>query len=303
MMMEEVVARFVVAYHTLPGGPWSQTPGAWLMSSMGRDFNGFIQARKAGKGGDPEWHIMRHLLKIRALRKEIMDIETVCSVSVLGRQAARMFSGQFDETLVLQSLQARSASEAVSAQMQTPASAATQAQSQSVLVKGGNGPALPAAIRETKAPVSLQPADQQQWLTSEDTIALTQKALETGIDPSMLLLPFLEGTARFLRPQLAKLSKPHQRAPPGPSTFLLLPVLMNFTLSQTCFMAHLRILLISARGSFRNQRLLGKLRAAWLPTFEFASAQLLPCPSLALAVHMALPGMEHESTRWGFGFI
>lgn len=256
--MEEVVAKFVVAYHTLPGGPWSQTPGAWLMSSMGRDFNGFIQARKAGKGDDPKWHIVRHLLKIRALRKEILDIETLCSVSVLGRQAARMFSGQFDETLVQQSLQARSASEAaVSAQMQTPASAATQAQSQSVLVKEGNGPALPAAIRVTEALVSLQPADQQRLLTAEKTIALTQKALETGIDPSMLLHPLLEGAARFLRPQLAKLSKPQQRAPPGPSTFLLLPVLMNFTLFQTFLMTHLRISLIHARSSFNSQRLSG----------------------------------------------
>lgn len=140
-------------------------------------------------------------------------METLCSVSVLGRQAARMFSGQFDETLALQSLQARSASEgapsAASSAQVPPASAATQACIQPAAVKGSYGPALPTSMHATKALVSLQPADQQEQYTSEETIALAQKALE-------------KGASSFLRPQLAELSKPQQHAPPGLSSFLLL---------------------------------------------------------------------------------
>ena len=77
------------------------TPGRWLDSSVWRNFLSYIKARNAGTGEAPEWHVVRHLLKVKLACHEILQQPGRCSV--LGRQAAMMFKGQFDETLQLPS--------------------------------------------------------------------------------------------------------------------------------------------------------------------------------------------------------
>ena len=106
LSLEEISARFVIAYHQSEGGPWSQPPGIWLMHSVSRHFDDFIQARKAGRGQEPEWHVVRHLLQVREMCKQITRLEGCPTVSfpVLARQAAKMYAGHFDESLALPSV-------------------------------------------------------------------------------------------------------------------------------------------------------------------------------------------------------
>ena len=97
----ELIASFVLAYHQSEGGPWTLTPGRWLDSSVRRNFLSYIKARNAGTGEAPQWHIVRHLLKVKAACHETLQQPGRCPV--LGQQAAMMFGGQFDETLQLPS--------------------------------------------------------------------------------------------------------------------------------------------------------------------------------------------------------
>ena len=98
---EELLAGFLLAYHQSEGGPWSLKPDLWLDRSMKRNLHLFIQARKAGDGESACWHVVRHLLKIRDICRDIIKRKAQCSV--LGRQAAMMFLGKFDENLQLPS--------------------------------------------------------------------------------------------------------------------------------------------------------------------------------------------------------
>ena len=131
---------------------------------MARYFDDFIQARKTGRGQQPEWHIVRHLLRVRDICRQILRLE-IChhdvalamdsgSTVMLGLQAARMYGGHFDELLALPSVHERPPS-AAPALIYLPgrAPAAPQAAGQQVQIEGGNGLAQP-----TKLPSSEQRA-------------------------------------------------------------------------------------------------------------------------------------------------
>ena len=147
MTTEELIARFVIAYHQSEGGPWCQTPAAWLqLAIMHRRFSDFIQARRAGRGLEPEWHVVRHLLTVRETYRQVIRLEGHIHTPVLARQAARMFAGQFDESLALPTVHQGSMS---AAGLPAPAAAhpttvvlpTAWAQGQPMWASAGGGPA------------------------------------------------------------------------------------------------------------------------------------------------------------------
>ncbi|KAK9866409.1 hypothetical protein WJX84_007886 [Apatococcus fuscideae] len=89
---DQLVARFVLAYYSSQGGPWTLSPGAWLQRLMQRDFDMFIKARKAGSGELPRWHVVRHLLQISEACREVLKNRKQHSAHEY--QAAMMYEGR-----------------------------------------------------------------------------------------------------------------------------------------------------------------------------------------------------------------
>lgn len=93
---EELLASFVLAYHLSAGGPWLQSPQDWAEAQTQSACSDLEAAWRAGRLRP---QTVRHLIHIKSAFRAIAQNPECCSV--LGRQAAAMYTGHFDESLVL----------------------------------------------------------------------------------------------------------------------------------------------------------------------------------------------------------
>lgn len=91
----------MLAYHRSEGGPWSQTPKAWLAQSMRRGGTNNVWPLMHSTDADPCSRRFGNLLKVWRYIRDVEQGHEQCSV--LGRQAVMMAMGKFDASLALPS--------------------------------------------------------------------------------------------------------------------------------------------------------------------------------------------------------